>query len=399
MTRNSNFLLIDDENFIPKQKKAEHVFGKSAASFLQQLHYWQKKEHVGTIINDKKWIYNTTKEWSYQLGISEAQIKRVTSFLKKIDVIRIEKLDRNKRNRTNFYSINYEKMKDFIDKGDPIKEKKTLKKQEISHKEDIETPLKPSLPSDHFDPILTKNTNINLINHPKDNKISSIESEKDISKHIKKDSQKTAKILDFNAFRCKKMLDIWNHVMEGSLKKILMDKKIARYLNAAFDRKFERSMESWECFCNAISQSDFLMGRKTNFKISLMWALKFQNIDKIIDGHYQSQFSKMVGIRKKEENRKQTIAQIKQQDNQKEINHLKMVIIDTFGVDFLHNWFANSCFSFENGELLVSVQYAFAKDYVENNYIRSIQPFVPHTIVIYHDESNAKKDYVLNKAA
>lgn len=90
------------------------LLGINEAIFLQQIHYWLGKST--TIHKGAKWTYNTVQQWAEQLQIfSVATIERVVASLKKAGVLLVEKLNPNKSDRTNFYSINYSKLAQLLD--------------------------------------------------------------------------------------------------------------------------------------------------------------------------------------------------------------------------------------------------------------------------------------------
>lgn len=87
--------------------------GTNEAIFLQQLHYWLGK--TNNTHNGIKWAYNTIQQWADQLKImSVATIERAVAKLKKLGILLVEKLNPNKSDRTNFYSINYKKLVEVI---------------------------------------------------------------------------------------------------------------------------------------------------------------------------------------------------------------------------------------------------------------------------------------------
>ena len=49
---------------------------------------------------------------------------------------------------------------------------------------------------------------------------------------------------------------------------------------------YSNTLEFWETFFKYISQSDFLMGRKTDFRANFEWIVTKQNFNKIIEGNY-----------------------------------------------------------------------------------------------------------------
>ncbi|HHH7292330.1 TPA: hypothetical protein ACP2PW_004677, partial [Escherichia coli] len=83
--------------------------GLNEAIVLQQLHYWLRDTSSGTECNGVRWIYNTTEQWLEQFPFwSESTLKRAFASLKTLGLLRSEKLNKSKRDMTNFYTINYE---------------------------------------------------------------------------------------------------------------------------------------------------------------------------------------------------------------------------------------------------------------------------------------------------
>jgi hypothetical protein len=51
---------------------------------------------------------------------------------------------------------------------------------------------------------------------------------------------------------------------------------------------YSNTLEFWEAFFKYISRSDFLMGRKTDFRANFEWIVTKKNFNKIIEGTYHS---------------------------------------------------------------------------------------------------------------
>jgi DNA-binding PadR family transcriptional regulator len=88
-------------------------YGINEAILLQQIHYWLQKTdftHDG-----KPWIYNTAEQWHEQIPfVSVGTICRAIDNLRSKQLIFVEKLSRNKSNRTNYYTINYQALEPII---------------------------------------------------------------------------------------------------------------------------------------------------------------------------------------------------------------------------------------------------------------------------------------------
>ena len=57
-------------------------------------------------------------------------------------------------------------------------------------------------------------------------------------------------------------------------------------LNSRLKEFFNNDLINWKEFCKKITSSKFLMGEITNFKVQLDWALKEDNILKILENSY-----------------------------------------------------------------------------------------------------------------
>ena len=86
------------------------VFGRSAATFLQQLHYWiTRPNHIGIMFEGKKWIYNTYEDWAKDIKIySVATIRLNVKALEEAGVIISRNLNKKKCDKTKWYTIDYD---------------------------------------------------------------------------------------------------------------------------------------------------------------------------------------------------------------------------------------------------------------------------------------------------
>lgn len=90
------------------------AYGVAAATFLQKLHYCLEKSDA-QVHKGKKYWFHSYEQWQQTLGIySVSTIKRIVAKLKQAEILVIKKLSKNKWLQTNFYSINYKKLKKLI---------------------------------------------------------------------------------------------------------------------------------------------------------------------------------------------------------------------------------------------------------------------------------------------
>lgn len=105
-------LLLDEPPLSIIPSLAEKI-GLNESIILQQLHYWIPKatfQHDG-----KTWVYNTLADWQNQFKFwSVDTIKRTLQSLKKDGFIEVEQLSEDKRDKTNYYTINYSKIDELF---------------------------------------------------------------------------------------------------------------------------------------------------------------------------------------------------------------------------------------------------------------------------------------------
>lgn len=103
--------LLINENPIMIIPSLALKMGLNEAVVLQQIHYWiVKSSHV---MDGRKWIYNTYKEWQVQLPFwSESTIKRTIKSLEKQGYL-ISGNFNSKMDQTKWYSIDYKKLSEL----------------------------------------------------------------------------------------------------------------------------------------------------------------------------------------------------------------------------------------------------------------------------------------------
>lgn len=103
-----NNLLIDDYPILVLPKLATEI-GLNEAIILQQMHYWiNKSNHIH---DNKRWIYNSYKEWEQHFPFwSNATIRRTISSLEKQELVLVGNYNKAGFDKTKWYSINYSKL-------------------------------------------------------------------------------------------------------------------------------------------------------------------------------------------------------------------------------------------------------------------------------------------------
>ena len=101
-------LLIQENPMIILPSLAKKI-GLNQAIVIQQFHYWLvSSKHI---IDGRKWIYNSYKEWELQFTFwSGKTIERTIRSLEEQGYLLSANYNRSKQDKTKWYSINYEKL-------------------------------------------------------------------------------------------------------------------------------------------------------------------------------------------------------------------------------------------------------------------------------------------------
>ena len=111
---NQHILLAPSDYPLIASPTLAKAYGVAAATFLQKLHYCLEKSDA-QVHKGKKYWFHSYEQWQQTLGIySISTIKRIVAKLKQAEILVIKKLSKNKWLQTNFYSINYKKLKQLI---------------------------------------------------------------------------------------------------------------------------------------------------------------------------------------------------------------------------------------------------------------------------------------------
>ncbi len=96
---------------------AQH-FGIFVGLLLEDIHYWNafSANHIGTVHEGRRWVYNTYKGWVKRLGglVSERTLRRKIKELEKQGILLSKNLNKKKSDRTKWYAIDYEVLRQFV---------------------------------------------------------------------------------------------------------------------------------------------------------------------------------------------------------------------------------------------------------------------------------------------
>jgi hypothetical protein len=359
--------------------------GRTPSIFLQQLHYWLTSEkNVGKIFQEKKWVYNSTKAWALQLCLSERQVSRVINHLKELGIILINQLSQLKSDRTNWYTINYHVLEGMLPNL-------SLNPKEINHSlgkgnnSSGENTDKMSTSPRHSDRVYHKETEITSENK-------TISSEEIALEKPESRSQQVNFVKEDINLKNKnnlatELLEIWNQTVGQGASLTQLTKKRAQHLVAAFKYRFESSLEKWKHFCQQITTSDFLMGKvKETFRASLDWVLRFDIIQRIIEGDFGIKLKNFIqNDHAIEESFEAISREIDSTDDTIEVKALRKKILHKFERVLYQSWFKDLHITIEEhgSEVKLQVGGAFIKDYIETHYLRDLHSLTPKNIHIF----------------
>ncbi|CAO5681510.1 MAG: hypothetical protein HEEMFOPI_01517 [Holosporales bacterium] len=361
------YKLIKDSPVLINQLELMKEFRGKSSQFISQVNYWIKNGQ-GLLKNNKRWIYNTAKEWAEQLGVSDRQIERIIQKLKQQGVIQVEHF--SKTNRVNYITLNYEKLDEILKnrldissesdrQNIGIYNKKTkITNKEINKSEERAGALQILQSADQTNS--SKQIEQVKKNDLKIEKIDDKTIESNLCEQSKKafnsSLEQQNKPLKRNT--AKEMVDLWNQFFPKS--HATLNKDLSKNLVAAFKLKFKFDMEQWKHYLKRIESSSYLTGE--SFQLSLYWALKFLTIDRIGKGDFGV---KEIIVAPKTEDLKSNvethIASLNESDRLKDV---RLKIATVIGYQSYLSWFTQvSFFENENG-IHFKANSTFAQDYI-----------------------------------
>lgn len=105
--------ILFNKNPLTVNVELAEIIGLNESIVLQQLHFWLKEKK--NFIDNRYWVYNSIPDWQKQFKFwSESTVKRIFESLTKLGVLFIGEYNKDRRDRTKWYSINYEKLNEVV---------------------------------------------------------------------------------------------------------------------------------------------------------------------------------------------------------------------------------------------------------------------------------------------
>lgn len=319
-------------------------FGANAAAFIARLDFWIQKKKFGVLHNGLRWIFNTAKEWSEQIGVSERQIRRIVLALKEAGIISVDKLADYKSNRTNYYTLNYNRLNELF---------LLTNQKEVSSK------------------AASLGQNVLMVISEITNNDSN-KSDKCISEHADtKSDNLTLKVLDVKEEKSDKrgqdrqtqnMLTFWNNTFPNS--QVDMNRTLAPLLMAALKTRFNSDIRLWQHYCKTIESSSYLTSN--GFNLSIYWALKYVTIDRVKAGEFGVKLIPIPGEKESLEN--SLIKEIQQLSEPDKCKEIRMKLLKVYGVHAYKNWFRALNFFIDGETVKYTAPNLFHKDFVVREY-------------------------------
>ncbi len=174
----------------------------------------------------------------------------------------------------------------------------------------------------------------------------------------------------------REMLKIWNEIIEEKFnREVQLTLNRKNLLKKRLKNVFNDDLMEWSGFCKKITQSSFLMGQKTDFRIQLDWVLDEDNLVKVLEGTYNRE--------DKKENQ-QVDANVMKNNLTKEIQNQnapgfwKEIMLDLLtikGIENYNSWFKqNKLDGLDGGVLKIRAPNKFfAKWQIDNFLVDMVQ--------------------------
>lgn len=376
MPHETNRLIFQKSPCLLMQPCLTEKLGKSPAVFLQQLHYWlTSQKEVGLISENKRWIYNTSSDWAAQICTSARQVRRIIKKLEELGLILINKLSKKKTDRTNWYTINYEAVRKLFPslpwtEQKPANSRLKLQPEDSSLKDQMSSSL-----------------GHNVLMYIETETTSEIKTKQLDAKEPTKTEDQQVTSFCFKNDLAKKLLDIWNHEVGCKTTEASMTKQRARYLVAAFKFKFNSCLEQWTAYCQAIASSQFLIKEyHQKYKLSLEWALKFDNLQRLKEGHFGVSTAFFNKTQETTVTKESLINDSLHLPEKEAFSRL----IDSLGVGVYKSWFYDTKPQIKRtgeGTLAFYFNNKFIVDYISNHFREMMEKVLGTKVTVSHVDS------------
>lgn len=339
--------------------KVKNVLTSSEYKILKQLSFWSlSSKNYGVEKDYKTWIYNTLDQWAEQLDTSVSTVRRTIKSLKEKGFISAQHLSPNKRNRTLYYSVNFEAIVQFLSEQKRPKniEEKIVPSAHFSNtaKQAFEQ-MGEQMDEQMYNNIQDQDQ-INKSN--KSEVPPNISSDKTASTSNERNTPTTTTVQD--------MIKIFRR--EFPKVKITLTLQLCRNLVAAFRTKFDSNLKTWKRYLELIKTSTFITSEK--FTLSLFWIIKFLTIDRIRNGELGVDSGKLSvdydEIERKAWNHVDSV------NESKECKLFRRKIVEIISPAAYTAWFTKTVLTFKENRFCLKTESSFMRDYIATNFANKL---------------------------
>lgn len=384
------YKLLSNDSVLLSQPKLIEEFGRAGAHFISQLHYWLTKDtKIGSLHSGVRWIYNSAKDWSQQISISERQMERIISKLLTIGVVQSKRLSKNKFDRTNHYTINYDALNCLIASTTPLEtaenSRPTLRRNRNRQNDVISIQKLPNKDFNKSESVQSfrgggegegiDSDQVTQVKQVSDLNLKNAESPQIYLEKTPQNPKQNNEFVNIKTITVAKnstvqeMLKIWNENFQDKAKTKLT-KDLAPLLVAAFKQKFANSLKGWGEYCQQIKSSPYLMGDAFNLNIS--WALKFFTIERIRAGELGVKSPEMIVEREPNLDKIHSEQQVEQMietlDESQSAKALRQKIMQAIGHQAYFSWFHQAEFCEKDGAIRLIAPNKFVAQYWETHF-------------------------------
>lgn len=292
-----NIKTTSNKIFLFRQDEAE-VLGMNGALVLNQIRYWTDPQRTKNFKEGRYWVYNSLQDWKAEFfSISERTLRRVFHQLENLGVLIAKKFNAWRRDQRKWHTINFEKLNELLQS---VNQKPSQQRRKIQPDSSVEKRSKIDLKEAFIEP---QNSKVSA-ESKEENGVKSDVANLDRSTcghfgHMSKDQKITQKITSLSSSSQKQtnekellieMISIWNQKIGQDSSNLSFTYWRQRTLRKTLKQSFQNDLTAWTHYCTIIAHNSFLMGDGPNgWKVSLDWALKPQNIQKVQEKRYTGQ--------------------------------------------------------------------------------------------------------------
>ena len=166
--------------------------------------------------------------------------------------------------------------------------------------------------------------------------------------------------------REKEMINIWDKEIREGEKASVQSKTRLLDLKKVIEEYFEGNLDNWKSYCLNIRKSNFLMGGGVNnWKADLTWAIRQENLIRVLEGYYHQKEGKII-----ESNVNEIISEeLESISKDPTWNIVKEKLKTNKGEATYKSWFRKLVFKgYDKETILLGAPSKFIKDWIFNNF-------------------------------